>query len=49
MDYIKFYTRSSPYLIGIATGYIMTQIRPKNTNIKLNKVSPQVVNQVYFN
>lgn len=45
MDYVQFYTRSSPYLIGIATGYIITQIRAKNTALKLNKVKIKKVLQ----
>lgn len=37
-DYVKFYMRAAPYVIGLAMGYVIHRIKTEKIQIKLNKV-----------
>lgn len=39
IDYTKFYTRITPWLIGVAVGYLICGIQAKQIKVKLSAVS----------
>ena len=38
LEYLPFYTRATPWLIGLATGYILLKLQLKKIQIKLTTV-----------
>lgn len=44
-EYTKFYSRATPYLMGIATGYVICGIQAKKIQIELKPVSASIISK----